>query len=60
VICCAAGALAQPPAKTVTAVPRLVKYSGTLADAAGKPLTGTLGVTFSLYADQEGGAPIWM
>jgi hypothetical protein len=60
VICCAAGALAQPPAKTVTAVPRLVKYSGTLADAAGKPLTGTLGVTFSLYADQEGGAPVWM
>ena len=59
-ICFAAAALAQPPAKTATAVPRLVKYSGTLADAAGKPLTGTLGATFSVYAAQEGGAPLWM
>ena len=50
---------AQPPAQTAGA-PRLVKYSGALADAAGKPLTGTLGVTFSFYAEQEGGAPIWM
>jgi hypothetical protein len=50
---------AQPAAKT-TAVPRLVKFSGALTDAAGKPLTGVVGVTFSLYEEQQGGAPIWM
>lgn len=60
VIWCAAAAFAQSPARSATAVPRLVKYSGTLVDSAGKSLTGTLGVTFSLYAEAEGGAPIWM
>jgi len=52
--------LAQPAAKTTTAVPRLVKFSGALTDTAGKPLTGVLGVTFALYEDERGGAPLWM
>src|ERR1039457_390017 len=51
---------AQPATKTTTAVPRLVKFSGALTDGGGKPLTGVVGVTFSLYEEQEGGAPIWM
>src|ERR1700683_65619 len=51
---------AQPATKTTTAVPRLVKFSGTLTEASGKPLTGVVGVTFSLYEGQEGGSPIWM
>src|ERR1019366_7093461 len=51
---------AQPATKTTTAVPRLVKFSGALTDGGGKPLTGVVGVTFSLYQEQEGGAPIWM
>jgi len=60
VIWCAAAVFAQSPARNATAVPRLVKYSGTLVDSGSKPLTGTLGATFSLYAESEGGAPIWM
>jgi hypothetical protein len=58
-ICCATAAFAQPAAKTTTAVPRLVKFSGTLTDGGGKPLNGVVGVTFALYEDQEGGSPIW-
>ncbi len=41
-------------------VPRLVKFSGTISDTAGKPLTGTVGVTFSLYEEQHGGSPVWV
>jgi hypothetical protein len=59
VACGTAVTSAQPAAKTVTAVPRLVKFSGTLADGGGKPLTGLTGVTFSLYEEQEGGVPLW-
>ena len=43
-----------------TVVPQLVKFSGVLLDGTGKPLTGIVGVTFSLYKDQQGGAPLWM
>src|SRR5271154_4331230 len=41
-------------------VPPLVNFSGVLTDVNGKPLTGTVGVTFSLYKDQQGGAPLWL
>src|SRR4051812_3435639 len=41
-------------------VPGVVKFTGTLNDAAGKPLTGTIGVTFFLYKEQSGGTPLWM
>ena len=41
-------------------VPAAMKYSGTLTDINNKPLTGTVGVTFLLYKDQTGGAPLWM
>ncbi|MGC9952544.1 MAG: hypothetical protein ABSF64_39920 [Bryobacteraceae bacterium] len=58
--CCTAVALAQPAAKTTTAVPRLVNFSGTLTDGAGKAQSGVVGVTLALYEEQEGGAPVWM
>jgi trimeric autotransporter adhesin len=51
------------PAASGTAassVPRLVKFSGTLLDRQGQPLKGPVGVTFSLYAQQSGDAPLWM
>jgi hypothetical protein len=38
----------------------LVRFSGTLTDVNGKPLTGSAGVTFALYSDQQGGAPLWI
>jgi hypothetical protein len=41
-------------------VPTQVKFSGALTDVNGKPLSGTVGVTFLLYKDEQGGAPLWM
>src|SRR5208282_5881446 len=43
-----------------TAVPRLVKFSGSVKDADGKPRTGVTGITFALYKDQAGGAALWL
>jgi hypothetical protein len=40
-------------------VPRLVQFGGNLTDVSGKALTGTVGVTFSFYNDQQGGTPLW-
>jgi hypothetical protein len=44
----------------ISVVPHLVSYSGTLKDVSGKPITGITGVTFLLYRDQQGGAPVWL
>jgi hypothetical protein len=41
-------------------VPRLIKFSGTLKDSKGDAKTGVAGVTFAIYAEQEGGAPLWI
>jgi len=40
-------------------VPRLVRFAATLKDGYGNALTGKLNVTFSLYSEQTGGAPLW-
>jgi hypothetical protein len=48
---------AQQPSAVV---PTLIRFSGTLTDVGGKPLIGPVGVTFSLYKDEQGGAPLWM
>jgi hypothetical protein len=45
---------------TNAVVPPLVKFGGTLTDLNGKPLSGVVGVTFALYKDQQGGAPLWL
>jgi len=51
----------SPPApSTSAAVPRLIKFSGTLKDAKGQQKSGVAGVTFAIYAEQEGGAALWM
>ena len=41
-------------------VPTLVQFSGALTGSNGKPLTSITGVTFSLYAEQAGSAPLWL
>jgi hypothetical protein len=41
-------------------IPQFVKFAGTVSDLNGKPLTGIVGVTFALYKDQQGGAPLWL
>jgi hypothetical protein len=59
-MCCVLPVMAQSAASADSVVPGMVKFAGTLNDASGKPLTGTVGVTFSLYKEQSGGAPLWM
>jgi len=43
-----------------SAVPRLVRFSGLVTDGTGKVQTGALGLTFALYQEQTGGAPLWV
>jgi hypothetical protein len=52
--------MAQQTASADSVVPSLVKFTGSLSDTEGKHLTGTVGVTFLLYKDQTGGAPLWL
>lgn len=53
-----AGAQA-PQSSTATATTRLIPFAGTTPDISGAPFTGEVTVTFELYEDQEGGAPLW-
>src|ERR1039458_6508595 len=46
-------------AATTAQVPRLVRFSGTATDVGGNAADSIVGVTFSLYAEQTGGAPLW-
>jgi len=48
------------PTSSVAVVPRLVNYSGRVMDAQSKAIPGVAGVTFSMYGEQDGGAPLWM
>jgi len=61
-LCCSLFGQAQQTVATSTnaVVPTLVSFSGVLTGSNGKPLTSITGVTFSLYAEQEGGAPLWL
>jgi len=54
-------AVASDPASgSATVIPQLVKFSGVVKGTNGQPLTGTIGITFALYTDQQGGAPLWL
>jgi hypothetical protein len=52
-------ASSAPSSPNGARVPQLVNYSGALTDINGKALAGVVGVTFALYQDAEGGAPLW-
>jgi len=54
VVALACAALAQTAADT--SVPRLIRFGGTISSVN----SGTFGVTFALYKDQSGGAPLWL
>jgi hypothetical protein len=56
----AAGQASPSGQATSSAVPRLVKFSGVVKDEKGLPQSGVAGVTFALYKDQSGGAPLWL
>ncbi len=48
-----------PASEKTLIVPPLVNYGGVLQDSAGKPLSGVVSVTFSIYKDSQGGTPLW-
>jgi hypothetical protein len=52
--------VAQTTAETTSALPRLIRFSGTTKDLNGTPLTGVVGITFALYSEQTGGAALWI
>jgi hypothetical protein len=52
--------LAQTPAQTVSALPRLVRFGGIVKDLNGSPLTGVVGITFAFYSEKAGGTPLWL
>jgi Chaperone of endosialidase len=61
--CCIIPASAQQMPASINSnavVPPITKFNGVLTDAHGKPQTGVVGVTFALYQEAEGGAPLWM
>src|SRR5271169_5085000 len=52
--------VAQTSTQTVSALPRLVRFGGTVKDLNGSPLTGVVGITFAFYSEKTGGAPLWL
>jgi hypothetical protein len=61
--CCILPASAQQVPASINSnavVPPVSKFSGALTDGHGKPQSGVVGVTFALYKDAEGGAPLWV
>src|SRR5512147_1541346 len=57
-----AGSVPSPSASQTPAqptIPRLIRFSGVLRDLAGKPISGPVDVSFSLYPDQTGGTALW-
>ena len=52
--------VAQSPAQAASGMPRLVRFSGSVKDVSGSPLTGAVAITFALYSEQTGGAALWL
>ena len=52
--------VAQTSAQTASSLPRLIRFGGTVKDVSDNPLTGVVGITFSLYSEQTGGTPLWI
>ena len=48
------------PSSSDSVVPRLIQFGGTVRGADGKPATGSVDLTFSLYQFEEGGNPLWV
>ncbi|MBI4443335.1 MAG: hypothetical protein HY649_08175, partial [Acidobacteria bacterium] len=47
-------------AQETVSAPRLIQFTGVIKDAMGSPRAGVVGLTFALYPEQEGGAPLWL
>jgi len=59
-LCLAQLAFAQSTAETASALPRLVRFGGTVKDLNGNPLTGVVGITVALYSERTGGGALWL
>jgi hypothetical protein len=44
---------------STTDVPRLIRIRGVVRDETGKPLTGNIGITFTLYRDEKDQSALW-
>ena len=58
-ICGRPAMVAQESTVEKHAVPPLVRFSGDVRDRAGDPMKGVVGITFSVYKEEHGGAPLW-
>jgi trimeric autotransporter adhesin len=45
---------------TAAAGPHLVNFTGKISVARGEPAHSVEGITFAIYKDQSGGAPLWL
>jgi hypothetical protein len=60
VLLCSLLSPAQQSVTTAAAtVPPLIPFSSVASDEGGNSLSGMVSITFSLYAGQQGGAPLW-
>ena len=50
----------QTQTNSASALPRLVRFGGTVKGLNGNPLSGVVGITFALYSEQTGGAALWL
>jgi hypothetical protein len=37
----------------------MIRFGGRTVDSVGEPLTGVVGASFAIYAEQSGGVPLW-
>lgn len=58
--CLCASSQQGTSSSAMAVVPQLVNFSGRAVDGTGKSITGTAGVTFSIYKDQYEGSPLWV
>jgi len=49
----------SPPAASTATVPRLIRINGSVRDETGRPLTGKIGITFTLYKDETDQVVVW-
>ncbi len=58
-LCSLFSAAQQSAAAANASVPPLIPFSSLATDEGGSSLSGVVNITFSLYAGQQGGAPLW-
>ncbi len=54
------GDIAAPAAAAEASVLRLLRFNGAVKNKRSEPRTSAVGITFALYADREGGTPLWL